>query len=237
MVVSMEARFATLHDRLRRRTRALHERVEPSMALGERLASIHAYGALLHRLLGLYRPVERQLSVLDWTRLEVDFPRRCKTGWLESDLLDIGCSPAALRAMPLCSVPPLPDGATALGWLYVLEGATLGGRVILSQAERRLGIRPDWGGRFFAGYGREVGPMWRECRAALNRIEPQSRTADAVEAGAVAMFELFESWLIDGDFGGEAAAAGRVVTFSPAFAGAACRRACGPRWRAPRRRR
>lgn len=48
----------------------------------------------------------------------------------------------------------------ALGYFYVIEGSTLGGRVILKQIAPVLKLGPE-GTRFFTGYDAETGRFWR----------------------------------------------------------------------------
>lgn len=50
--------------------------------------------------------------------------------------------------------------AYALGYAYVIEGSTLGGRVILKQVAPALQLEEE-GTRFFAGYGAETGSFWK----------------------------------------------------------------------------
>ena len=186
----------SMRQRLRRSTGDLHRRVEAAIALESRLASLDAYRTLLERYLGLYRPVEAALAALDWRLSGIDPLKRRKCAWLEADLRDLGHSSATLARVPPCArIPEIDTAAAGLGCLYVLEGATLGGRVILRRAGRTLGVHPGWGGRFFAGYGARTGPMWRDCVAALNTIEARSPAADAAEAAARSLFLLFEEWI------------------------------------------
>lgn len=82
-----------------------------------------------------------------------------------------------------------------MGWLYTVEGATLGGRVILGEARRRLGVSEQWAGRFFSGYGTQTAAVWREVTSFLNAIDARSPVADAVIAGAKDMFLIYERWV------------------------------------------
>lgn len=50
--------------------------------------------------------------------------------------------------------------AYTLGYCYVIEGSTLGGRVILKQVGPILKLE-NGGTRFFAGYGAETGTFWK----------------------------------------------------------------------------
>lgn len=77
---------------------------------------------------------------------------------------------AALDVAPVrMPVPPTPrlECAAALGALYVLEGASLGGRVIARHVADALALTPDTGLAFFCGYGDATGEMWRRFGAAL----------------------------------------------------------------------
>jgi len=64
---------------------------------------------------------------------------RRKLPLLERDLRALGIAPCAVRP----PAPRLPDAAAALGALYVLEGATLGGRVIHRHVAGPLGLTPE----------------------------------------------------------------------------------------------
>ncbi len=49
----------------------------------------------------------------------------------------------------------------ALGYAYVIEGSTLGGRVILKHINQALKIEQE-GAKFFGGYGAETGKYWKD---------------------------------------------------------------------------
>jgi heme oxygenase len=57
-----------------------------------------------------------------------------------------------------------------LGYLYVMEGSTLGGQVITKMLKNQLQITPDQGGRFFHGYGDKTKIMWNDFCATLSSI-------------------------------------------------------------------
>jgi heme oxygenase len=52
--------------------------------------------------------------------------------------------------------------ARALGYMYVIEGSTLGGRMILKHIKTALGFDEQNGAHFFAGYGNETGKRWNK---------------------------------------------------------------------------
>jgi heme oxygenase len=87
----------------------------------------------------------------------LQFERRRRLAGLAASLMRLGA------AMPVNAPPPprLPGSRSeALGLLYVLEGSTLGGRVILRQLAS-TGMDLDGLG-FLDPYGSESGRMWRQ---------------------------------------------------------------------------
>jgi heme oxygenase len=176
-------------------TGPIHERVESSFNLQQKLSSIATYRVLLERLLGLHRPLEATLGRLDWSDRGIDLSGRQKSRWLEQDLRDLGHSNARLSRVLPCPLPRVVGKETALGWLYTVEGASLGGRVILGEARRRLGVSEEWAGRFFSGYGAQTAAAWRDFTAVLNEIDARSPSADAVVQGAKDMFLIYGEWV------------------------------------------
>ena len=107
-------------------------------------------------------------------------------------------------------MPPLPPGGVVfepplsrpavLGCLYVIEGATLGGRELsrlLSPMLDALGLVAPEGRRFFLAYGAAQGPMWRRFCDVLDTaaatIAPAGRRD--MEAAARSTFLIMEDWL------------------------------------------
>lgn len=184
-----------LLDALRRATRAAHDRLEARLPFAPPGPSRSAYRRVLEAFLGFYEPLEARLGGLASAFAPLEWTPRRKSHLLCSDLLDLGASPEALARIPrCCALPPMPGGPEALGVLYVIEGATLGGRVI-SRRLRVAEITPDLGGRFFHGYGAQTGHMWTEL---VDRLRMGGRDSDErgrTVAAAVASFEAFEAWL------------------------------------------
>jgi heme oxygenase len=191
-------------ERLRQETRPLHERAERTLDLPARLATRAAYAALLGRFWGFYAPLEPRLeAVVGLDALGLDLARRRKARLLHADLAACGVDAAAIAALPACAALPAVTGTPqALGCLYVLEGASLGGQVIRREVSRRLGLNPDTGCGFFGGYGAETGPMWQTfCGVVSDYGRANPDTEGVVVAAAVETFARFVAWL----GGGEAA--------------------------------
>lgn len=177
---------------LKTATAGHHARVEALMpSLGE-LATPGGYAAALralHAFHAAWEPALWRAPGLAAAGL-VEAERR-KLPLLERDLRALGVAPLSLRP----PAPAIADTAAALGALYVLEGATLGGRVIYRQVAGPLGITPARGGAYHHGYGAATGARWKEFGEALRRWVAAHGGEDRVVAGAVACFAALEAWL------------------------------------------
>lgn len=183
----------SVSETVRERTRKAHVRAEQAFALEERLASRDAYARLLVRLRGYYVPLEEALVAWESRSATegLDVAARMRAGLLDVDLAVLG-RPHDGSGTAQVTPPVLGDLPQALGWLYVLEGSALGGRVIARRALRRLGA--DLPVAFFTGAdGPDLGGRWRSLRTALDGLGPDA--ADDVVAAAEAGFALFAGWL------------------------------------------
>ncbi len=189
--------------RLRRETKNAHTRVEDRL-FPAALASPAAYTGMLRAMFGLHAPLERQFrSVEGFDALRVDLDRRRKADRIRADLAALGglgaSSPSVVRAgfldgpvvdLRLDSLP------AALGAFYVLEGSTLGGRVLRSEVTARLGDMPT---SFLAGYGADTGRRWQQTRgvlvAAVRAADDPDSAESAIVDGAAATFAAFDRLL------------------------------------------
>lgn len=165
---------------LRARTAQAHLRVE-SRLFPAALADERRYAGMLAALLALHQPLETSFRTFrsEFAGLGIDLDERSKVAALRSDLA--GLSVAA--PVPAPRRRPLPGLPAALGAFYVLEGSTLGGRVLLPQVRERLGEVPT---TFFDGYGDETGRRWKATRTALVAGVVGAGDPDAAEAALVA---------------------------------------------------
>ena len=81
----------------------------------------------------------------------------------------------------------------AAGGAYVLEGSTLGGRVISRHVQKLFG--PDVPRAFLECYGAATGEKWQSFRAALTRLAGSREAEDRIIAGAQETFRSFTRWL------------------------------------------
>jgi heme oxygenase len=152
--------------RLRSSTADAHRRVEARL-FPSALSGRAAYAGMLQVLLALHEPHEKRFGNLDgFDALGVDLPARRKAPQLRADLFALHAAEPPVHGRPttLLESPPNDDLMAALGAFYVLEGSTLGGRVLLREVRERLGDVPTG---FLAGYGDQTGRRWKQTRAAL----------------------------------------------------------------------
>ena len=195
-----------LLDRLKAQTRAEHVAMEGVLDLMRDDLSLADYRRLLERYFTFYAPVEARLAGVFVTIPlgGLDFETRRKLPLLRADLAALG-GPAADTLAVCDALPPLHTPAQAMGCLYVLEGATLGGMVIGRHVQRTLGLTPDCGARFFHGSGPRTAEMWRAFRAAMvvfaadaDAADDADATADAVVDTANETFRSLRRWCMQG---------------------------------------
>lgn len=112
-----------------------------------------------------------------------DLPKREKLLLIDKDLEYL--APHALNSTPIKNpVAENPSVAYALGCMYVMEGSTLGGKVILKHISKTLGILPEQGGSYFAGYGEETGHYWKSFLHILQEYSAHNDADDEIIRGA-----------------------------------------------------
>ena len=188
--------------RLRAETRGEHDAVERVLDLMSPALTAGAYKNKLAQFYGFYGPLEAALQTRcalpedclapGPSQLATLLPRLNKTALLRQDLQDPG---VLTDALPLCRrLPSTHTEAEVLGCLYVMEGATLGGRMITQHVRAMFGITPTTGGSFFDGYAGNTGTMWQSMRHLLVRCASDTQTEDAIVANAIATFARLRAW-------------------------------------------
>jgi heme oxygenase len=188
-----------LMTQLRAGTRDLHEAAESTLDLDECLADRFAYGHMLADLRGFYASAEESLSALSgWSTLEpaVDIQLRCRVPLLDADLKQLGVPVPTGRSEALEGL--LSGSLTAgIGCLYVLEGSTLGGKLVARRAQAQLGA--DLPVAFFATADRpQLGAQWQALKQALNAFGLARGPAAEAEvlAAARGTFAALQQWLL-----------------------------------------
>lgn len=184
------------HQRLKEATRSAHCRIEAQLPLLNDGTTIAQYRRLLRTFFGFYLPLEASMEACHFPALRADLACRRKSWWLMEDLLSLGDTSRMIGTLPLCdNLPPLVSQADVLGTLYVVEGATLGGQVVLRHLRRSLGKTADRHARFFASYGPRVPQMWAAFLRILEAAAYDPLQEQMIIESACKTFTSFEQWL------------------------------------------
>jgi len=182
--------------RLRLETRSEHDAVERVLDVMGVSLTLEGYRHRLEQFYGFYAPLEKALQARELTLSPATHAalvaRLKKTALLRQDLEHLG---ARIQALPLCrNLPSTLTQAEVLGCVYVMEGATLGGRIITQHIRASLGITPTTGGSFFDGYGDATGTMWQSMRHLLVSSSSDMQIEDTIVANAIATFACLRGW-------------------------------------------
>ncbi|TPG49200.1 biliverdin-producing heme oxygenase [Roseomonas nepalensis] len=177
----------SLRDLLRAGTREEHERLDAGLDLTSATLTAGRYRRVLERFHGFWAGWEPRVAAELGD--EALFGPRRRLHLVRDDLRALG---ARTEDLPVCPPPPIRGRAEAMGSLYVMEGSTLGGRVILKRLDG-LGL-PEGSRGYFAGHGARTGAMWT---AFLERLEAEAEPdTDAVLRGARATFATLGDWVL-----------------------------------------
>jgi heme oxygenase len=172
---------------LRAVTNEAHQRLETKLDVVTRLSDPRARPDMIRRYAAFHIPADAALGPYLGDIDGLDMLARRRTPLL-ADFAGEGALP---------DFPAPRSRAEALGMLYVLEGSTLGGRLILRMLAERGIADPDLA--FLDPYGRDTGCRWRSFLSVLAREtdDDEQRIAEAGK-GALSGFDHAESVLCGG---------------------------------------
>ena len=187
--------IVTRMQRLREATRVVHTRIEGVLPLLDPGLTRTRYIRVVEAFYGFYAPLEPCIArAVGAEGAALTLELRAKLPLLATDLRALGRTDAELEDLPRCrDVPTVDTASHAIGTLYVIEGATLGGQIIRKHLRDGLAIEAVSGAAFFTGYGARTGAMWSGFGEHVDR-SPTLDTAVAV-AAAVATFQTLTVWL------------------------------------------
>jgi heme oxygenase (biliverdin-IX-beta and delta-forming) len=176
-------------DRLRQHTRAAHAELDESLHLIDRLSSMRQRVGVLAGYHRFHVRAEAAIAPFLAAIADLDFSARRR-----SQLIAAGIGIPGQNVLP-----DRDDGlgivtrGEAFGAMYVLEGSSLGGRVILKELKRRGVSLAGLG--FLDPYGFNTTPRWRSFLAILEReVQSSEQQSDAV-SGALNTFAFAKSCL------------------------------------------
>jgi heme oxygenase len=176
-------------DRLRQETGAAHGELDQSLHLIDRLSSMRQRAGVLAGYHRFHQAAEAAIAPFLGAIADLDFAARRRSRLIAEGLGILGQEVLPDRAASL----GISTRGEAFGAFYVLEGSSLGGRVILKELKRR-GVSLKGLG-FLDPYGFNTAPRWRSFLAILEReVASGEQQRDAV-TGALNAFAFAKSCL------------------------------------------
>jgi heme oxygenase len=179
-------------ERLKAET-AEHHKATEAVSFGHKIMSgtltREEYTILIEKNYILHVLIENALVSSGLVPAEFELENRLKTQSLLNDL--------NLLNHPVPTVPELKvtfsTVAEALGAMYVVEGATLGGAYIYKALQRNPEFASLNGFNYYAVYGEKIGPNWKSFQEAINKHINTRELEDKTIESAKFTFDLFKA--------------------------------------------
>lgn len=192
---AVPVRDGMILQQIRLHTAKCHENVEEK--LGGKLLTPGLTPGGYHKLLtAFYACYQAMEAAAGQTPMIAELLReRSKLPWLERDISYLKQSvPKAQANFPTVTVRGTQDSAMALGMMYVMEGATLGGKHIVNYLLDFDWIELDTCLNFFNSYGNERGKKWKEFTSILEAYaEDHPPGAERILSGASEAFGCIDN--------------------------------------------
>ncbi len=184
-------------ERLHAATRPNHADADTDFDLLFREETSHSdYLLYLTRQYGFEAPLEAAFATTPNLDLLLDLPERRKANLLAHDLISLGVHPSAISQVPQCTrVPQFKGAAEALGWMYVVERATLAHSVIRRHLLMRLPKPMRDASMYLQAYAGMVGTRWRELGTVLDEVARHPAIAERIVEAANEGFRAQRRWI------------------------------------------
>ena len=183
-----------LTEKIKAATQQYHQETE-KILVGKmkNMRSLNDYSDILKLFYGYFGGLEQQIDKhINPTKL-TDYNERRKTAAFANDLEALGNT--APRKATGTELPTIENELQAFGALYVIEGSTLGGKIISKMVQQHLGITDGKGLSFFNGYGDDTGKKWADFQKVLNAVTTTNADQKEVIAAANETFAKFRDWM------------------------------------------
>lgn len=185
--------------KLRASTNEIHKRLEESTLLSKisrQSLKVDEYCSVLNKFYGFIAPCEQDLvSINSLEHYLPDFKRRLKTKLIQKDFNSILLSEDKNDISPCPNYPEIKTLNQAFGYLYVMEGSTLGGKIISENVRKTLGLSTETGVAYFNSYGEERGAMWKNFISYLSRYSDNQKKEMEIIYAATDTFLKLEGWM------------------------------------------
>jgi heme oxygenase len=182
-------------NQLNRETRDHHAEADaPWLALMAVNVRRGDYARQLEIAYGFEAPLEGAFAYTEGLAAIVDVRSRARAGLIAQDLLALGVAPSRLTRLPQCfAITPFEHITEALGWMYVVERATLLHDSLRHSLLRRL---PDArrASTYLAAASSVAGARWQRFGRALDKHSSDAG-ARGIAAAAHRAFRRWRAWV------------------------------------------
>ena len=175
---------------VKKNTAALHAEVEAILVPKlNTIRTIEDYSAILRTFYGYFHPLENCIQQYITPSVLPDISSRRTSHLIIKDLAVLNDH----KEPVICSsLPAINNLNNAFGAMYVLEGSTLGGKVIAKMLAKNNSVAiPLQAMQFFNGYGEQTGRMWTTFVDVLN----QQKEEDEIVNAANETFFHLKGWM------------------------------------------
>jgi heme oxygenase len=194
------AQVSWMVHRLNVETRVHHPAADSDL---QQLYGEHAtradYVRFLIRVYGFEAPLESTFAMTPGLDELVDLRGRARTHLIAADLMQLGLGARQVAELPQClTIPQFRGAAEALGWMYVVERATLSHAVLRRHLSRRLPGEMQAAAAYLRSSELTVGRRWRTYADALESVARVSPIADRIVTSANDAFRCQRHWTTQG---------------------------------------
>ncbi len=164
-----------LSDQLKESTKTAHQLLEKKLITTiKAIRTRQDYVALLSLFYGFFGGMETAINEhIDFAILP-DYEQRRKAVALAEDLKALEAT--LPRVAGEKEIPIINNHLQAIGALYVMEGSTLGGKIISKIIRQQLHLPDYFAMSFFDSYGADTDAMWNTFKTAINQpLTPQEK--------------------------------------------------------------
>ena len=181
-----------LSGELKLNTKHQHQILEKKMLSRMKLVNTpEGYAQLLCLFYSFFGGVELAVDKYIDLKILPDYFLRRKAAALAYDILELS------KPLPLLTLrndlPEIRDHLQCIGALYVMEGSTLGGKIIAKMMLLQLNKIEMPGLSFFNGYGDQTMSMWQKFKQAID-VPLSATEAEIIIKSANDTFLKFGNW-------------------------------------------
>lgn len=183
-----------LAEQLKKDTLVNHQQLEKMLVSRMKATrSTTDYVNLLQLFYGYFGGLEMHIAPYINSENLADYADRRKSAALADDIKALGGQPDEKASAT--DLPAINSAPQAFAALYVIEGSTLGGKIISKMMAQQLNITNGQGLKFFSGYGDATETMWNSFKTALNTQADTIANQTIVIDTANETFTKFKQWI------------------------------------------